>query len=689
MLSLALALSLVPAWAGTQRLALLAGANDGGPGRVTLRYAVDDAEALGRVLEDLGGFAPEDVLLLADPDLGELSAGLSQLASLIEGAHAVGDRAEVIVYYSGHSDEHGLRLSGDELAYDALRAELEALGADVTVVILDSCASGALVRGKGGVHKPPFLSDESVQVQGYAYLTSASADEAAQEADRIGGSYFTHALVTGLRGGADASGDQRVTLNEAYHFAYDQTLALTERTVGGAQHANYDIRLMGTGDLVLTDMSGVEAALSVGAEVSGRLFVRDADGQLVAELGKPAGRALDLGLDPGRYNVLLEDGAFLGEAVVVLERGKQTRLERSDFRAVSAELARARGDIVYTRVPFNVGILPQVSLGAQREGPYQHNVDLSLGVAGTDWARGLQAAVGGALARDRVDGLQAAAGAAWSGGEVHGLQAAAGMSWAGGEVRGLQAAAAIAVAQGSVTGLQSAAGLAVAQSVHGAQLGAGVGVAQDVDGLQGNVVTVAGRVHGAQLGVVNIAREVDGLQLGVVNIADDVDGLPLGLITIHRAGYNTLGAWSSESSHGALSLTYGGKRVYTLLELGARAQAEGAPRLDAAVGFGLHSPLGQRLALDVDLAALNSSVGFSGESLHLVARSRALLDLQVAGPLHVFAGPSLNGVVWNGSGTPYGLSLVPSWSPLDEAGLYPIWVGGTAGLRLRLGRQGS
>ncbi|MCB9743590.1 MAG: caspase family protein [Alphaproteobacteria bacterium] len=668
MLALSLLLA-TPAFAGTQRLALLAGANDGGSDRVALRYAVTDAEALSDVLQELGGFAAQDVLLLADPDRDELEAGLSQLEGLINDAHAAGDRVEVVVYYSGHSDEYGLRLAEDELPYSELRAGLEGLGADVTVVILDSCASGALVRGKGGVHKPPFLSDESVQVQGYAYLTSASADEAAQEADRIGGSYFTHALVTGLRGGADTSGDQRVTLNEAYHFAYDQTLALTERTVGGAQHANYDIRLMGTGDLVLTDMSGVDAALNVDAEISGRLFIRDERGRLVAELGKPAGRPLDLGLDPGRYTVLLEDGAFLGEAQITLESGERETLVRADFKSISAELARARGDVVYTRVPFNVGILPQVSLGALRDGPYMHNVDLSLGVAGTDWSRGLQAAIVASGARDRVEGLQAAVGAAYSGGDTVGLQAAVGL----------------ALTRGSLTGLQSGVGFVVAEAVRGAQLGSGVGVAREVHGLQGNLVAVAQEVHGAQLGLVNVAGEVDGLQLGLVNVAEDVDGVTLALINVHRHGYNTLSAWTSESTQGALGLTYGGKRLYTLLELGVRNTGADLPRIDGGLGLGLHSPLTQRLSLDTDVAAINSTVGFSGEANHLVVRGRGLVDLQVAGPLHVFAGPSVSGVVGNWSGTPYDITLAPTWSPLDDDGLLPVWIGATAGLRLRIG----
>ena len=58
-------------------------------------------------------------------------------------------------------------------------------------------------------------------------MTSSSENEAAQESERLRGSFFTHALLTGVRGAADASGDGKVTLGEAYQFAFNETLAQT------------------------------------------------------------------------------------------------------------------------------------------------------------------------------------------------------------------------------------------------------------------------------------------------------------------------------------------------------------------------------------------------------------------------------------------------------------------------------
>jgi hypothetical protein len=98
-------------------------------------------------------------------------------------------------------------------------------------------------------------------MRGHAFLTSSAETEAAQESDRIRASYFTHYLISGFRGAADLSGDGKVTLNEAYQFAFNETLGRTVDTRGGAQHPSYDINLTGTGDVVMTDVRQTTATI--------------------------------------------------------------------------------------------------------------------------------------------------------------------------------------------------------------------------------------------------------------------------------------------------------------------------------------------------------------------------------------------------------------------------------------------
>ena len=197
---------------------------------------------------------------------------------------------DVVVYYSGHADDRGLMLGREMLPYTELRSALSDVAADVGITILDACASGAITRLKGGRPHPAFLTDASSQVKGYAFLTSSSENEAAQESERLQGSFFTQALLTGLRGAADVSGDGRVTLGEAYQFAFAETLAQTTSTQGGAQHPAYDIKMAGTGDVVLTDVRQTSSSLVFGPDYDGRFFVLGPRRQLVAELFKPSGR---------------------------------------------------------------------------------------------------------------------------------------------------------------------------------------------------------------------------------------------------------------------------------------------------------------------------------------------------------------------------------------------------------------
>src|SRR5690606_29662670 len=165
----------------------------------------------------------------------------------------------------------------------------------VKVAVLDSCASGAFTRTKGGAMRPAFLVDESSNVEGYAFIASSSATELAQESDRIASSFFTHYFVSGLRGGADANRDGRVTLNEAYQHAFDETVLHTESTQGGTQHPAYNMHLAGTGDVVMTDLRSTEASLVLGKDVLGRLFIRDGRGDLVIEIAKKQPHAMTLG----------------------------------------------------------------------------------------------------------------------------------------------------------------------------------------------------------------------------------------------------------------------------------------------------------------------------------------------------------------------------------------------------------
>ncbi len=586
------ALSLVCASAGvaqgdTRRFALVASSNDGGEQRPLLRYANSDALGVARVLEELGGVAPADSQLLPDAEPATLGAALAEMAQRLGAARGPEVRLELVFYYSGHSDEDGLLLGGQSLPYRTLRRELEAVPADVRIAIVDSCASGALTRAKGGRRRAPFLSDSSASVKGLAILTSSSASEVSQESDRIQASFFTHYLVSGLRGAADSDANGRITLSEAYQHAFHETLARTERTQRGAQHPAYDFQLAGTGDLVMTDLRSISAGLVLSGGLEGRLYLRDGQGRLVAELHKVAGRAMELGLQPGVYGVVLDKEGRLAQGSVTLTEGARTELGPEHLRVLEGEVfavrggdsrptlgwraplaasvlpsvsnLRGRGDeadtalalsLLYGRVRSNEGVMLafglnetladahwwQLGLGGNLVGGEFEGAQVALGfnsVAGE--AKGLQAAVGANLARS-LQGVQAAVGFNQARGPVAGAQWSVGFNRALGELRGAQVAVGFNLLDADVgAGMQAANGFNWSTgSFWGGQAAAGLNWTEGtLTGAQVAAVTnVAGRLRGAQVAVVNVAGHFDGAQVGVVNVAREGDGVQIGVVNV-------------------------------------------------------------------------------------------------------------------------------------------------------------
>ena len=343
----------------TMRFVLAAGANDGGHARTLLRYAVSDADNFADVMVQMGGVDEANRQLLTDPDRAGFEAALEELSRRVQVARQTRVRTEVMLYYSGHADEDGLLLGEERLGYRELRQMLDKVDADVRIAVLDACASGAITRIKGGQRRAAFLLDTQTDTRGYAFLTSSSAQESAQESDRIGASYFTYYLVTGMRGAADVTADGRVTLSEAYQFAFDETLARTVDLSGGAQHPAYDMNLSGTGDVVLTDVRRVSAGVSLHDDIEGRLFVRAADRRLVAELYKPAGRAIELGLVPDDYDIYLETRRELFVAHRDLAEGQRLQLAAADFAPTPRQEAESRGGPLYAGAMPPAAVVPE------------------------------------------------------------------------------------------------------------------------------------------------------------------------------------------------------------------------------------------------------------------------------------------------------------------------------------------
>lgn len=318
-----------------ERHALVAAAADGGPDRALLRYADADARRMADVLTAVGGVDRDRIRLLLGPTAGEVRDALADLGADLERDD------EVVLYFTGHADPAGLRFGREQLSYDELRAAVDALPAGVRLVVIDGCASGAVLREKGGAFEAPIPVRQAVD--GVAYLTSSAADEVSQESDAIGGSFFTHALATALLGAADRSGDGTVTLGEAYRYTYDHTLASTERTIGGAQHPSFDLRMAGAGELVLSRPATTRGQLRLPSTLGDAVTVRRAGGEVVAELIGARDADTLLALPPGRYDLVVRDGEGLAGATVSVGDLRATTADPADLRRLPEPVVRQKG----------------------------------------------------------------------------------------------------------------------------------------------------------------------------------------------------------------------------------------------------------------------------------------------------------------------------------------------------------
>lgn len=334
--------------ADVTRYAVLVGNNEGAPGEVALRYAETDAHKVFEVLQALGDFRPENMVLLQGRGGGELSRVLISMNARIRAESGPGRDSILLVYYSGHADAEALHLGADPVELSLVQRLVQGSSANFRVLVLDACRSGALTRVKGARKTPPFpvALDAELNGEGLALLTSSAADEDAQESDALKGSFFTHYLVSGLRGAADRNENGAVSLEEAYAHAYQHTLRASSQTLYGMQHPTFRFDLKGKGSVPLTWISragphGGRLALPAGHAYL--LFAGDENGPVVAEVGQHDAQRV-LALEAGRYFVRGRASDHLLEGFVELVPGHTARLQESQLSAVEyARLARKGG----------------------------------------------------------------------------------------------------------------------------------------------------------------------------------------------------------------------------------------------------------------------------------------------------------------------------------------------------------
>lgn len=324
----------------SRRVAVVVGANGAPPGRTTLRYGHVDANAFASVLMEVGRFRADDVVVLHDPSPDEVLRALDGAASVL----ASEKESLLLFYYSGHADHGALFPGGKTLPLQDLKQRLEAMPGSVRLGILDACRGGSWTGAKGLHPDDPFDVGPPIELgsEGTILVASSSGLEDAHEAEAVGGSFFTHHLIAGLRGAADQSGDGAVTVTEAFDYARRLTVRDSALHARMPQTPSFDLNLRGRRDVVLTRVDEGDSRVAL-KQAEGPLEVIRLDaGLVVAEL--PPGRLeMALALPPGGYLVRRRSGGSVFATEIDLAPGAAVVIAEEDLLLVGGTSMLAKG----------------------------------------------------------------------------------------------------------------------------------------------------------------------------------------------------------------------------------------------------------------------------------------------------------------------------------------------------------
>jgi len=664
---------------GVERYAIYVGSNVGGKNNVKLMYAESDAIAFQKTMADIGGIPKTNSILLLDPSKDDVDIAMATISQMIANGKNNLKRSEFVFYYSGHSDENALLLGRTTYGYSELKQAISNVPSDVHVVILDSCYSGNFIRTKGGSRQKPFLVDDSSVVKGHAYLSSSSSQEFSQESDEIGSSFFTNAMITGLRGAADSSGDKKVTLNELYSYAFNETLSKTENTSTGPQHPNYNITLVGSGDLVLSDISSSDCVLTISKQLAGRIIIRDKNGKLVSEINKTADNPVFLAIEEAQYSVTVigEKSTLQGNFKLVSKRaytlssenltpvirvanrtrGDEESEETEDENAGSEYEYENRSEDDFAYVPFmfsfvcdefylalNKDIVTAVGIGLLRVNAYEADGALVAGIGSEAvYINGFQGGGVYSIAMD-VNGAQGS-GVFNIGRDIRGVQGSGVFNFAR-DVSGVQGSGVINIAR-DVRYVQGSGVANIATGmVNGVQGSGVVNFAMGLRGIQGaGIVNITcGESSGVQgAGILNIANgDFDGVQVGLVNYCNGESGFQFGLVNISKNGVCEIGVSVTTNERARITFNSGMRYLYAVFGCAVPLDVDYDDEdylddkyVDVIMGLGTRF---KAAMLNFDLEVMANEVLIPKEDTQWYMSTRASVGVTPVKHLNIFAG---------------------------------------------------
>jgi hypothetical protein len=355
-----------------ERFALLVGNSNAAGDYATLKYVENDINNFRSILNDFCGFEKGHVVTLYNGTPEDLDRLLTEIAA--QTSHL--KNAMFLFYFSGHADQENLKMGSTGYSLATLKEKLTAFPSDIRIGIFDACQSGSFTRLKGGKLSEPFLFKDDGKSKGQVFLSSSSVSENSQEFDAFRNSIFTFHLINGLRGSADVSGDSRVTLSEAYQYAFNHTISSTAGSAGGIQHPSYQFRIQGEGDIVLADLNIRSQGVMLGGDLWGAVTIFNEQSTVVADFAKENKSTVMIALGAGTYRVVNVQGGDRLEAAVTLNGTNVATLTENDLFPVKPYATKKKGRTAGQSI---------VQWGASVAGVYER-LDLSSLTSGlNDW----------------------------------------------------------------------------------------------------------------------------------------------------------------------------------------------------------------------------------------------------------------------------------------------------------------
>lgn len=214
-----------------------------------LRYTDDDAYRFYAFLKSLeGGALPdEQVRVLID----EEATRENVLSNMDEVFGMAGPNDLIIFYFSGHGlngsflpiDFDGFN---NKIGHEEVAAAFNKSKARFKLCLADACHSGSLIAMRSAEPEPElvkFYTNLAKAVSGTALLMSSKADETSLESSGLRQGVFSHFLIRGLKGEADANKDKVITVQELFDYINEKVRDYTGKRQSPVIKGTYDPKM--------------------------------------------------------------------------------------------------------------------------------------------------------------------------------------------------------------------------------------------------------------------------------------------------------------------------------------------------------------------------------------------------------------------------------------------------------------